>query len=69
MKTVSYTHLNVLLFMEKEGVDILSITNTYPALAVDVENQSFIFSRKTAGSVSYTHLDVYKRQASIRLNF
>ena len=40
---------NVLLFMEKEGVDILSITNTYPALAVDVENQSFIFSRKTAG--------------------
>ncbi|NLJ49033.1 MAG: dihydroorotate dehydrogenase [Candidatus Atribacteria bacterium] len=40
---------NVLLFMEKEGVDILSITNTFPALAVDVENQSFIFSKKTAG--------------------
>lgn len=39
----------VLLLMEKEGVDILSVTNTFPALAVDVENQSFIFSRKTAG--------------------
>jgi len=39
----------VLGFMEKEGVDLLSITNTFPALAIDVENQSFIFSRKTAG--------------------
>lgn len=39
----------VLLFMEKEGVDILSMTNTFPSLAVDVENQKFIFSKKTAG--------------------
>lgn len=39
----------VLLFMEKEGVDILSMTNTFPSLAVDVENQRFIFSKKTAG--------------------
>jgi dihydroorotate dehydrogenase (NAD+) catalytic subunit len=39
----------VLLFMEKEGVDILSLTNTFPSLAVDVENQRFIFSKKTAG--------------------
>jgi len=40
---------NALDFMEKEGVDILSVTNTFPALAVDVENQRFVFSRKTAG--------------------
>lgn len=40
---------HVLLFMEKEGVDILSMTNTFPSLAVDVENQKFIFSKKTAG--------------------
>jgi len=40
---------HVLLFMEKEGVDILSMTNTFPSLAVDVENQRFIFSKKTAG--------------------
>ena len=40
---------NALHFMEKEGVDILSVTNTFPALAVDIESQSFVFSRKTAG--------------------
>ena len=40
---------NTLLFMEREGIDILSITNTFPALAIDVELQNFVFYRKTAG--------------------
>ncbi|MCX6091209.1 MAG: dihydroorotate dehydrogenase [Candidatus Atribacteria bacterium] len=38
-----------LKFMEREGVDGLSVTNTFPALAVDSERQCLVFERKVAG--------------------
>lgn len=35
--------------LEKEGAEALSVTNSFPGLAVDVERMSFVFARKTAG--------------------
>jgi len=35
--------------LENEGVDILSLTNSFPALFIDVERRDFFFKRKFAG--------------------
>lgn len=35
--------------LEREGAEALSVTNSFPALAVDVERMSFVFALKTAG--------------------
>lgn len=35
--------------LEEEGIEALSVTNSFPALALDVERMSFIFALKTAG--------------------
>lgn len=35
--------------LEEEGVEALSVTNSFPALVVDVERMDFIFALKTAG--------------------
>lgn len=35
--------------LENEGADILSLTNSFPALFVDVEKEDFFFKRKFAG--------------------
>ncbi len=39
----------VISMLEEEGVDILSLTNSFPALALDVERMDFFFARKFAG--------------------
>lgn len=38
-----------LQILEREGVDLVSATNSFPGIAVNVEEQSFVFARKTAG--------------------
>jgi len=35
--------------LESEGADILSLTNSFPALFIDVEKEDFFFKRKFAG--------------------
>jgi len=35
--------------LENEGADILSLTNSFPALFIDVERRDFFFKRKFAG--------------------
>lgn len=35
--------------LKREGAEALSITNSFPALAVDVERMNFVFALKTAG--------------------
>ncbi len=40
---------DVMVLLEHLDVDAVSITNTFPALAVDVSTQQVYFSRKTAG--------------------
>jgi len=39
----------VVILLEQLGVDAVSITNTFPALAVNLSNERLFFSRKTAG--------------------
>jgi len=38
-----------LQILEKEGIDFVSATNSFPALAVNVDEQNFVFSRRVAG--------------------
>lgn len=35
--------------LEEEGVEALSVTNSFPALAIDVERMDFVFALKLAG--------------------
>ncbi|MDK2897085.1 MAG: dihydroorotate dehydrogenase catalytic subunit [Candidatus Atribacteria bacterium] len=35
--------------LEIEGVDIISLTNSFPAVSVDIEAQNWFFARKVAG--------------------
>ncbi|WP_369018975.1 dihydroorotate dehydrogenase [Thermatribacter velox] len=35
--------------LEREGIDFVSATNSFPGLAVNVDEQRFVFSRKVAG--------------------
>lgn len=35
--------------LEEEGADIISLSNSFPAVSVDVETQNWFFPRKTAG--------------------
>lgn len=39
----------IVALLEEEGVEALSITNSFPAVVVDVERMDFVFTLKTAG--------------------
>ncbi len=39
----------VVALLEEEGIEALSITNSFPAVVVDVERMDFVFTLKTAG--------------------
>ena len=63
ISAVSYTHLEryELLAMKAAGISLLKIMRPLAFFVCGLVGVSFYF-QNVVGPVSYTHLDVYKRQ-------
>ena len=59
--TVSYTHLNIMRHTNHENVN-LDLTDANGVNLAHVNLADFLAANPVVDPVSYTHLDVYKRQ-------